>query len=346
MNKPAVFSGLLALLACSPLLATQYSIIEIPQLTFTAGLNDGGDVVGGKLFYQHSTGVVQQFSDAFFLKAINDHGQIVGVAEGPVIIEQANVWLVSGGEQLLGDRILTAAVAINNSGLAVGSQGDLHGASTAVVWRVQDNSTTLLPALFENDEGPGAAATAINAEGDIAGSSQTATFVHAVLWHSGIPTDLGILPDGLSSEATGINSEGEVVGTSDVDNGTARHAFLYRRGSMVDLGNLANDPKLNSSASGINDRGEIVGMSDVRLTADNSIAQRAFVYSSGKMLNLTFQIESQSPLFGKVRLTQATAINCKGWITANGFDATNMENHAYLLIPRGGQRHHCSHRHP
>jgi hypothetical protein len=86
-------------------------------------------------------------------------------------------------------------------------------------------------------------------------------------------------------------------------------------------------------------------MSDARLTADNSIVQRAFVYSSGKMSNLTFQIEPQSPLFGKVRLTQATAINCKGWITANGFDATNLENHAYLLIPRGAQRHNCSHRH-
>ena len=113
---------------------------------------------------------------------------------------------------------------------------------------------------------------------------------------------------------------------------------------MVDLGNLANDPKLSSVADGINDRGEIVGWSQVRLTADNSIAQRAFVYSSGRMLNLTFQIERQSPLFGKVRLTEATAINCKGWIAANGFDASSLQNHAYLLIPRHAQRNNCSHR--
>jgi len=114
---------------------------------------------------------------------------------------------------------------------------------------------------------------------------------------------------------------------------------------MVDLGNLANDPKLTSSAFAINDRGEIVDTSQVRLTADNSVAQRAFVYSSGKMLSLTFQIEPQSPLFGKVKLTYATAINCKGWIAANGFDANSLQNHAYLLIPRHEQRKNCLRRH-
>ena len=112
---------------------------------------------------------------------------------------------------------------------------------------------------------------------------------------------------------------------------------------MVDLGDLANDPKLNSQADEINDRGEIVGWSEVRLTADHSIAQRAFVYSSGKMLSLTFQIEPKSPLFLKIRLTEATAINCKGWITADGFDAATLQDHAYLLIPRGSERDHCTH---
>jgi probable HAF family extracellular repeat protein len=346
MNKPAVFSGFLAFFACGPLLATQYAIIEVPQLTSAAGLNDHGDIVGGRLFfYQHSSGAVQQIPDAFFLRGINDHGQIIGTGAPPGTGIRATVWLVSGGEQPLENNDMSFGNAINNSGLAVGSTGNFHGMSFAKLWRVKDNSSVDLPPLFDDQDGlfasPGAEALAINAEGDAVGWSQTATSSeHAVRWHNGVPTDLGALPGGSFSVATGINDEGEVVGFSDHAN-IANHAFLHRRGRMVDLGNLANDPKLSSVADGINDRGEIVGWSQVRLTADNSIAQRAFVYSSGKMLNLTFQIERQSPLFGKVRLTEATAINCKGWIAANGFDASSLQNHAYLLIPRHEQRNNC-----
>jgi len=360
MNKPAVFSGCLALFACAPLLATQYSIVEIPQLTHAAGLNDKGDVVGNNLLYQHSSGAVTQISDAFFLSGINDRGQIIGTARiGPANAPagiQAGVWLVSGGEELLGNDSLSEGMAINNSGRAVGSVGDFHAQAHAVLWRLKDNSTTGLGTLVEGSPpggffDPGSQANAINVEGDVVGWSDAGSFdadgneigggTHAFRWRNGVMTDLGTLPGGSAfSVANGINDKGEVVGFSDVASG-ASHAFLHRRGGMVDLGNLANDPKLNSQADAINDRGEIVGWSEVRLTADNSIAQRAFVYSSGKMLSLTFQIETKSPLFGKVKLTEATAINCKGWIVADGFDATTMEDHAYLLIPHDGRRNNC-----
>jgi hypothetical protein len=37
-----------------------------------------------------------------------------------------------------------------------------------------------------------------------------------------------------------------------------------------------------------------------------------------------------------VRLTEAVAINCKGWIAANGYDIRTPDTkRAYLLIPRG-----------
>jgi probable HAF family extracellular repeat protein len=354
MNKPAVVSGCLALFACAPLLATQYSIIEIPQLTGGSGLNDKGDVVGGNLLYHHSSGAVTQFSDAVFLAGINDRGQIIGSAR-PL---QASVWLVSGGQELLGNvsDSLSEGLAINNSGRAVGSVGDFHTQSHAVLWQLKDNSTTGLGTLVVGSPpggffDPGSQANAINVEGDVVGWSDAGSFdaegieigvgTHAFRWHNGVMTDLGTLPGGSSfSVANGINDKGEVVGVSEVASG-ASHAFLHRRGRMIDLGDLANDPKLHSQADAINDRGEIVGWSEVRLTADNSIAQRAFVYSSGKMLSLTFQIETKSPLFGKVRLTEATAVNCKGWIVADGFDATTLQDHAYLLIPHDGRRNNC-----
>jgi len=364
MNKTAVFSGFLALFASGALLATQYSIVEIPQLTHAAGLNDNGDVVGGDLLYQHASGVVNRISDAFFLGGINDHGQIIGTAflgsaTAPAGI-QASVWRVSGGEEYFGEGGLSEGVAINNSGRAVGSFGDFHAQSHAVLWRLKDNSTIGLGTLVVNNPygfiyDPGSSATAINVEGDVVGWSDALIFdadgnpsaaaTHAFRWHNGVLTDLGALPGSAYSVANGINDKGEVVGVSDIASG-ASHAFLYRRSRMVDLGDLANDPKLNSQADGINDSGDVVGWSEVRLTADHSIAQRAFVYSSGKMLNLTFQIERKSPLFGKVRLTEATAINCKGWIVADGFDATNLQDHAYLLIPRGSQGNGCAHLRP
>jgi probable HAF family extracellular repeat protein len=361
MNTPAVLSGFLAIVACGPLLATPYSIIEIPQLTHAAGLNDNGDVVGDNLFYHHSSGVVIRFSDAFSLAGINDHGQIIGTAflgspTAPIGI-QASVWLMSGGQELLGDGGLSEAVAINNAGRAVGSSGDFHAQSHAELWRLKDNTETSLGTLVTNNPhgfifDPGSAANAINIEGDVVGWSDALLFdaqgnpieaaTHAFRWRNGVMTDLGTLGGSTFSVANGINDTGEIVGVSDIANG-ASHAFLDRRNRMVDLGDLANDPKLNSQADGVNDRGQIVGWSEVRLTADHSVAQRAFVYSSGKMLNLTFQIETRSPLFLKVRLTEATAINCKGWITADGFDAATLHDHAYLLIPRGSERDHCEH---
>ena len=358
MNKPAVFSGFLTLFACGPLLATQYSIIEIPQLTRAAGLNDKGDVVGGNLFYHHASGVVSQLSDALSLSGINDRGQIIGTVrtESPTAPPiQANVWLVSGGEEALGNE-LSEGLAINNTGSAVGSVGDFHAQSHAVMWRLKDNSTSGLPTLIQTDPfpggffDPGSQANAINVEGDAVGWSDALTVdadgnpvgtaTHAVRWHNGVAMDLGTLAGTAFSVANGINDKGEVVGVSDTASG-ASHAFLHRHNRMIDLGDLANDPKLNSQADAVNDHGEIVGWSEVRLTADNSIAQRAFVYSSGKMLSLTFQIETKSALFGKIRLTEATAINCHGWIAANGFDAANLQDHAYLLIPRGAHRNHC-----
>ena len=94
---------------------------------------------------------------------------------------------------------------------------------------------------------------------------------------------------------------------------------------------------LNSSADAINDGAEIVGWSQVRL-ADGTVAQHAFVRNA-HMRDLQSLIEHRSPLSGSVTLTEATAINCKGWIVADGFDNSSPSvGHAYLLIRAGGRR--------
>jgi probable HAF family extracellular repeat protein len=116
--------------------------------------------------------------------------------------------------------------------------------------------------------------------------------------------------------------------------GVASHAFLWQAGKMTDLGNLASIPGWDSKADAIDDMGEIVGWSDS--IVNGASTHRAFLYVGGQMLNLQFYVFNRDP---NVRLTEAVAINCEGWIAANGFNVnTPNVSRAYLLIPRGKPR--------
>jgi probable HAF family extracellular repeat protein len=349
---------ILSLCVCGPLSAAQYSMIEIPApLTEATGLNNKGEVVGtdGRnraYYYQHSSGVVVQLPGGWAVAGINDGGKIVGTTNPASSGLVAIVWYLSGGsEELWGGESMGTGVA--NSGAVVGTTPTAHLNDSAVLWRWKDHSITHLGTLVVNNPhmfvfDPSSDASAVNDQVHIVGASDViignpdspSAYVtkHAYLWQNGAMADLGALPGGKYSTARGMNSKDVSVGGSETAKGY--HAFIHQ-GQMVDLGNLANDPKLNSEASGINDRGEVVGWSEVRLTADNSITQRAFVYSWGRMWNLTFQVAPSSPLAGKVRLTDAVAINCNGWIAANGYDAQTHANHAYLLMLQVPQRQEC-----
>ncbi|HUQ70401.1 MAG TPA: hypothetical protein VM165_12800 [Planctomycetaceae bacterium] len=102
--------------------------------------------------------------------------------------------------------------------------------------------------------GPTAEANAINNAGQIAGSANTASDVHAFLWNNGVLTDLG-LP---GSNAVALSSDGRAVGSYFPPDATATHAFLYQNGAPVDLGFLPGFLKGNS-AVGVNKFAQVVG---------------------------------------------------------------------------------------
>lgn len=102
----------------------------------------------------------------------------------------------------------------------------------------------------------------INDAGEVVGIG---TFPNALsdayLWREGVATDLGHLSD-CGSFANAINSHSQVVGGtfSCLDSSHAR-AFLWEKGSMIDLNSVTpkNSPLQLVVAYGINDREEIVG---------------------------------------------------------------------------------------
>src|SRR5712691_9968773 len=105
-------------------------------------------------------------------------------------------------------------------------------------------------------------AKAINATGQVAGYSTTASGTyHAFLSSGGKLTDIGDLGGG-SAVAYALNDAGQVVGSAVTADGS-NHPFLYSNGQMTDLGTLGspNGTDWWNSAQGVNKFGVVVGTS-------------------------------------------------------------------------------------
>lgn len=346
-----------------------------------AGLNDHGDVSGtsqyppgrsdpsGPFVYYHASGV-ELALNGFGAGGINDAGKIAGEAVNPAAGPEAVVWSKNGGLQILpSNNVFAEADAINNGGDIAGNIDNGHADNFAVLWSPRP-ALHMVPigVLWAFPTLPDYAtstASAINSRSHVTGSStagegtdpNTAVSfgLHAYLYRSGKMTDLGALAlskDGSDdSEGAGINNLDQVVGISTTavparnsqggacpDCGVASHAFLWTAGRMKDLGTLAGVAGWDSKANSINDAGEIVGWSDSNVSG--SSAHRAFLYAGGHMLNLQFYVLDRDP---NVRLTEAVAINCQGWIVANGYNIKSPDvSRVYLLIRRGAPRPQCT----
>jgi len=123
---------------------------------------------------------------------------------------------------------------------------------------------------------------AINAQGQVVGTSPVGGSTRAFLYDHGTIVDLGAL-GGASSWAYGINNAGHVAGYSEITPGMpTTHAFFYD-GTIHDLGTLGG-AKDSSYGYGINDNDEIIGYSYFLALGGESV--RPFLYQNGSMIKL------------------------------------------------------------
>ncbi|MFN3650642.1 MAG: DUF3466 family protein [Armatimonadota bacterium] len=253
---------------------------------------------------------------------INSQGDVVGEAQRAVGEDETyHAFLWKAAEQQLVDlgesfssEYFSAAFGISDDRTVVG-QSDSH----AVAW----NEATGL-----RDLGPGIA-RAINSHGQIVGTTYGEEYNEfAALWEAGSSVPIALPGFGGTNGhyATDINDSGDVVGMASLpDVGTAHgenRAFLYRNGTITDLGNLPaeNQYLRGTAAFAINNRGQVVGNSNYV----------PFLWENGQMVSLKNVLGRRGHDF----IISATDINNAGQIATQAWDGIDYSS--YILTPGGG----------
>ena len=313
--------------------AAGYNFTLLPPLPDSTestglGINDRGQVVGfsgsGESAPSRATrwdGVVPvalmglEGSHNSSALDISNAAQVVGYSDN-----RATLWNGGVPTELgtLGGSYSVAA-AISRAGQVVG-YSTLPGDNS-------NNHATLWNGLTAIDlgtlGGTFSSASGINSAGQIVGWSVLAGNsggVHAVLWNGRTATDLGL------GYAFKINDHGQVVGQSTEEPASSSsHATLWRAGTRIDLGTLGGSL---SAATDINNAGQIVGLS---LMAGDLISH-AFIRQGMVTTDLNNFLDAPTLNAGWY-LSDATAINARGWITGTAFNYLTNERRAYLLRP-------------
>jgi probable HAF family extracellular repeat protein len=277
MHKLRVsFAVLLMIVAVSSLsVAQQYTVTDLGTL-------------GGKLSTPY---------------AMNDLGQVVGLADRADGTYHAFVWSASTGMRDLGllhaDDVISFAEGINNSGQVVGVSG-----TSAFLW----SQETGMQDLGNLGGDSSTVANSINNLGQVVGQSALPGNVefHTFLWSQATGMqDLGTL-GGTQSSGTGINDSGEIVGFSLLADNAIYHAFLWTEATgMTDIGTTGQA----SAANGINGVGQVVGSSTV------SSFYTAFLWDSAHGMRSLGTLPSGQ--------TYASGINVSGQVVGGFVDTQN-----------------------
>jgi uncharacterized protein (TIGR03437 family) len=303
--------------------------VTAPPKAFPTGVNDSGVVVGGGLLVD-------------FL------GE--SATASPFIYQNGAIQPLSGPIAAL------LPLGLNNADQMIGTSIQVSGGSLnffidskAYLDPLSGGTLTQLVAPFS---GGAAAAFGINANGVVAGSTvgQNATNVSPLLWQNLVPQALPLLTGYPQGIATSVNDSGVAAGIAFdlnfsvlTDSGATAHAVIFNNGSVTDLGVLPNN--VSSLAMSINNSGSVVGFSSskppdytLHLAAyvdppENNY--HAFIYSGGKMYDLTRQLVNGAGW----QLSFAAQINNAGQIVGTGLfegsDGVTVQR-AFLLTPLAG----------
>jgi probable HAF family extracellular repeat protein len=308
--------------AGSPVEVTYLHAPDGAPVDHVVAINDRGEVLGGVLpdsvLWRH--GEVTAITDAgarLVAEDLSDRGHVAG---WDFRITQASpfVWRAGRVTRLPTTAPSGAAFEVNDSGDALGRQGDSPGALSEVVGWVDGAVVTPPQGVQVNDLAGG---TALNDANQAAVDVLVDGEVEAAIWDldSGAITMLGTL-GGPSSWATAINEAGDVTGLSQTASGEAR-AFLWREGRMIDLGTLGGS---SSEPVALNDRGDVVGISDT-----GSGPREAFLWRNGRMVRLP-------SLGGTISdpVSRPTAINERGQVVG---ESTSPDGRQHAVLWQNGR---------
>ncbi|BDG06508.1 hypothetical protein AMOR_55040 [Anaeromyxobacter oryzae] len=332
--------------AASPLSATTgvcYTVQGLGPVYFegvdlqTLGLGPQGAVVGTRGYGDERRGFVFEngtpspvgdlgggLSD---VRAVNARGLAVGGSKTADGMYRAASFYKGAAAELgaLEPDGSSWSMDVNDLGLAVGTASKGGTAHAVAFRRGQVIDLGTIPT------GGDTYANGVNDAGDIVGVGLVDAdngVWQAFLIPAGRPMQkIGTIDGaGTSSRAYKVNSAGVVCGAADAPGGY--HGFLYRDGTMTDLGAL-EPPEGESPWSmcmDVSDTGIAVGV-----TLGNDWWWHPFVWSSAEgIIDLNTRILDASP---DLILFYASNINSVGQITVYGVDTTTWENQGVLLSP-------------
>ncbi|WP_409267846.1 hypothetical protein [Massilia sp. BHUDP2] len=256
---------------------------------------------------------------------INNFNQVVGQIRSPIgIYPLAARWNPNGTLLHLAPQTarIARAVAINDSGMAVGEAEVQRYDNHAMVWN--PDGTVIDLGTFG---GTFSAATHINASGQVLGHYYKDNNKLGFLWsrkHGMVP----IGPDGGYRSVTALNDAGEVAGNNMIISGSApaiQYPFIWSRAQglrPLPLGGATHGEVL-----ALNNRREMVGLVN-RAPGDSDLSQRRAVYWNG----VAAPVDLNTRLYrapASLVLYAAKAINDRGTILA--------ESNAGLIMLRPGR---------
>ncbi len=295
--------------------------------------------------------------------SINNRSWVAGYANLSATVRHAALWRRGSITPIdlgtLGASERNSAVTWsvkNNKGLIVGISQTNTPMPLGENWScsafIAGTSFTCLGFVWENDVmrplnplpgGNNSFATGVNNSGSVVGwaengihdptctdNNQVLQFL-PVVWkaRNGQIRTLPTLPGDSSGSATAINDRGQVVGISgDCDQAvgrrTARHAVLWDKDRITDLGNLGAD--YWNTPTAINQRGDVVGFAGTAGDVDGNIL-KAFIWMRGKGIQYLKPLES----LGHVS-SEAYGINERRQVVGISCDAAGVDCRAVIWI--------------